>query len=363
MPTRKQINEFAVKYLKRYSQKTTCGHEVEEGFADECFALGFVMDCGQSFTAAYPKAHAFYDYAHLGAVIDEVTDVQLLGSAIFSEWRYITHWSMGESLLSNKHRHWFIIAFSRLAALTAEEESKPNKIDRITLDYHRITKLKPRLPGGTSGAETEDYAEQLIIDRKSESIEYTKSIESECVVSHRYQIKKGVPKFLDSINTGSLFEDIEGDPPDAIEDPDEIRAYTITIDFRKKQRRIIRGSYDRMGLPEDWPEFIEELVWVMVHYGSGEIFRESVYFKEKRRASDYIFCSVEFTDGGKTYYYITEDDTIEVGDLVVVPAGKDDHTAIVEVVDIEYFQKDAAPFPVEKTKRIIRKCSEEDFEK
>lgn len=49
------------------------------------------MVCGQSFTMTYPEVNVFYDYAHLEYVIDEVTDVQLLGSAIFSEWRYITH--------------------------------------------------------------------------------------------------------------------------------------------------------------------------------------------------------------------------------------------------------------------------------
>lgn len=65
MPATKKIHEFAIKYLKRYSKRTTCGHEVEEGFAEECFALDFVMDCGQSFTAAYPEANVFYDYAHL----------------------------------------------------------------------------------------------------------------------------------------------------------------------------------------------------------------------------------------------------------------------------------------------------------
>ena len=52
---------------------------------------------------------------------------------------------------------------------------------------------------------------------------------------------------------------------------------------------------------------------------------------------------------------------IEVGDFVLVPAGGDNHIATVEVVNIEYFSEENVPLPVDKTKRIIRKCTEEDF--
>ena len=48
-------------------------------------------------------------------------------------------------------------------------------------------------------------------------------------------------------------------------------------------------------------------------------------------------------------------------DEVVVPAGKDNHPAIAEIVDVEYFSPDAVPFPIEKTKVILRRCTEEDY--
>jgi hypothetical protein len=51
-----------------------------------------------------------------------------------------------------------------------------------------------------------------------------------------------------------------------------------------------------------------------------------------------------------------------VGDFVLVPAGKDNHTTIVEVINVEYFSKDNTPLPVEKTKHIIRKCTDDDFD-
>jgi hypothetical protein len=42
--------------------------------------------------------------------------------------------------------------------------------------------------------------------------------------------------------------------------------------------------------------------------------------------------------------------------------GKDNHEAVVEVVNIEYFSEENIPLPIEKTKKIIRKCKDEDFE-
>lgn len=69
-----------------------------------------------------------------------------------------------------------------------------------------------------------------------------------------------------------------------------------------------------------------------------------------------------YQDGQKTYYYLADDDSIEVDDFVIVPAGKDNHEAIVNVVGIEYFPEDKVPLPVEKTKHIIRKCTDEEIE-
>ena len=46
------------------------------------------------------------------------------------------------------------------------------------------------------------------------------------------------------------------------------------------------------------------------------------------------FCSVTFDEGYKSYYYLTEDDSIEIGDFVLVPAGKDNHEAVVEAVRV-----------------------------
>ena len=45
----------------------------------------------------------------------------------------------------------------------------------------------------------------------------------------------------------------------------------------------------------------------------------------------------------------------EIGDFVIVPAGKDNHEAVVEVVKKEYFSENEVPLPLDRTKHIIRK--------
>ena len=80
-------------------------------FPDACLSLGFEMDCGQSFIAAYGE-EAWRSLAKLSAIIEKIDDVNLIGSALFSQWRYFNHWSYSEA--SDKDREWFLILFKRL---------------------------------------------------------------------------------------------------------------------------------------------------------------------------------------------------------------------------------------------------------
>lgn len=509
MATNKEVHEFALHWFEKYRSSSTKEYEVEEGFGDECFALGFEMDCGNAFEAAFPDTNASNDYEALDKIIEQVQDVSLLVSAIFSKWRYITHWSFGDQLLSPENRPWFILAFGRLAVLTSEDGSnpfifegqvqkiqitsnnigygpcpepdeeveqrltiaadgrvwfsgynygqgfeqyergrtknysigkeaaarilnavdtyfsdeydtvfatdigswemtitnteskpyqfkgslccdfdvdgidlsdlvrdtldmpdlfvfdgndKPDRVDKITINYHRVTKIKPKVPiSDTVEYCTWDYSEQLVIDRETETLEHTQRVGSGCVISRKYYVQEGVVGLLDDLDADCLFEHIVGNTPGVITDSLETKDYEITVDFKKRPQLVIKGTYDKNGLPSDFPELAEDILNFMLFYGIGEILDPSVYTKAKRKTNDFIFCSVEFNEGGKSYYYLTEDDTLYVGDLVLVPVGKEGRTAIVEIVNIEYFPEDKVPFPLDKAKSIIGKCTEEEL--
>jgi len=118
MNDRDRINQFAAKWCAKFKDTNIdCMELVEPYMADDCFSLGFEMDCGHAFEQQYGSA--VHDSDELRKIIDNVTDIPLLGSAIFSRWRYFNHWSYnGAEILEPKNRAWFITALSRLQILT-----------------------------------------------------------------------------------------------------------------------------------------------------------------------------------------------------------------------------------------------------
>lgn len=132
MADMKQVYDFAVKWCDKFRNPNINYIElVDHYMADDCDALGFMMDCGNAFSDKYGAA--FNDYKELDKIINDVNDIDLLGSAVYSQWRYFNHWAYsGEEILEFRNRSWFILALERLAMLTGENpfifEGIPNKI-------------------------------------------------------------------------------------------------------------------------------------------------------------------------------------------------------------------------------------------
>lgn len=78
-----------------------------------------------------------------------------------------------------------------------------------------------------------------------------------------------------------LFEYIEGNQSNAIDTPNDTKEYIITIDFNKNHQRIIRGTYDKKWLPDDFADFAETVFNFMKFYDFGEILDSSIYDMEK----------------------------------------------------------------------------------
>ena len=116
-----RVNRFALRYLSLYKNPNTTEDMVCVSFGDECFELGFNMDCYSSFKKTYNIENPDDVYS-LKNVISCVEDIELLGSAVFSKWRGITHWSYASNCLDDDNREWFISAFSQLVRLTGNEE-------------------------------------------------------------------------------------------------------------------------------------------------------------------------------------------------------------------------------------------------
>lgn len=117
------VHDFAVKWIDKFSdQRISYIDLVDHYMGDECKALGFSMDCGKAFSGKYGNAAVRSE--DLKKVIDDVTDIGLLGSAIYSQWRYFNHWDYyASSILECENRSWFILALGRLAMLSGDGPS------------------------------------------------------------------------------------------------------------------------------------------------------------------------------------------------------------------------------------------------
>ena len=79
------------------------------------------------------------------------------------------------------------------------------------------------------------------------------------------------------------------------------------------------------------------------------------YLEHSKEENEYIYCEIEFENTSKKFSYITDDKSITVGDMVVVPTGVYNFESIAIVRSIKRCTSENAPYPPLKTKKIIRK--------
>jgi hypothetical protein len=74
----------------------------------------------------------------------------------------------------------------------------------------------------------------------------------------------------------------------------------------------------------------------------------------------YRYCQVRFSAGGSTYAYRTDNYTIEAGDFVMVPVGNSETPRLVQVVSVGDYAESVVPYPLKRTKFILRKATAAD---
>lgn len=119
LASKQRIHRFAMIWLEMYKHHSTIPYYYfEDGYmlGEEFFSLGFVMDCGESLRKALPQAEDFFNNNEELKMYLGKLDIQTLGNAIFSQWRYFNHWAYCP--MQEKDFEWFVIALTRLAELT-----------------------------------------------------------------------------------------------------------------------------------------------------------------------------------------------------------------------------------------------------
>ncbi|WP_297040454.1 hypothetical protein [uncultured Dialister sp.] len=303
--------------------------------------------------------------AVMEGILESLPHLQCVLADDAGDWELILEDSKG-----NRCRAYGTLEGDCMAALSDEIREKLgrkdlflfngiyDRVDRLEFTLHRTEKIRPGdpLPEGFSYV-TWDYHEKMVIDRASETVEYDRQIFEAADVKTRYHLEEAVSSFLDGLSPW-VFSIVEGNPKDVCVDPLRSCDYTIVLTMEKGGKREIRGSYDKKGLPADWPAFAENFFRFLSYYGLGEIFNAAAYGKVRRREGELIFCAVSFEEGGQEYWYMADSDEYEVGDFVQVPAGVDNHVAIGRVESVVYCQKEEAPYPVDEVKHIMGTAAE-----
>lgn len=126
MTKNRALISFTRKWLPKFRDSRTPYSELFETmcFAEDCFSLGFEMDCGKSFKEKLPEC--FDDPSKLESAIGKIDDVGLLGSGLHSNWRYFNHWNYFSGCTDDDLR-WFEVVLMRLAEVAGDSFYEPPK--------------------------------------------------------------------------------------------------------------------------------------------------------------------------------------------------------------------------------------------
>lgn len=228
-----------------------------------------------------------------------------------------------------------------------------DNIEKIVLNYQRTIKENNKTDEEVS---YKGIREELQLDK--DSINIKRGLQDGTLVEFSYKLTDKFKDFLGFLENFEVFYYVEDFKDELIYDPDDKNFYQLLITYEKKGEIITEGTYDRRNLPYFFPIFIGNLTEILLDSSIPDILDPNIYGKLIRSESDYIYLSVEFSPDSKSYYYRTDDETIRVGDRVLVPVGNHGRETMAEVVNIEYFSYENLPLPLEETKIVIKKIDD-----
>jgi len=246
------------------------------------------------------------------------------------------------SVIRNKLNMPSLFVFDGLAS--------EDRIDRLKIEYHRNTK------SNTLNVDSIEYHETISLDRFTEELIYIKQQSIEHSSINKYQLKYYISGLLDKHNSSDLLTKTNKQSKQVINNHFESLNYKITIDYLFRGQVSVSGSFDRDDLPIDFSELAEDIKELINLYEQNDILNPLLYEKIGRKKGELIFCSVAFSKGGKSYYYLANDDVFKVGDTVYVSVGDEGEKSLGEIIEIEYYTKEKAPYPLDKIKSINQEC-------
>lgn len=233
-------------------------------------------------------------------------------------------------------------------SVKAETKSKVNSIE-ISLEQTAADEVKDRY-ANEYGICMHDTTEWLLISSEG-TITYNRRVASVGRVSLQYELKDKVAEFLKVYDDQSVFSHPKGHSTDTVQD--EIRkTYRIVVTRDSGDTSVLEGSFDKDGLPDNWPDFVGRLKDFLQGQSLGMLFDSRVYSKVLRKSNEVAFCGVDIDGVVRTRYYRCGDEICE-GDTVVVPTPMKHTLAIGRAVEIRYCPKDQIPKEMAQAQEIL----------
>lgn len=195
----------------------------------------------------------------------------------------------------------------------------------------------------------QEYREELSLDRRSQKLIYRRAFSDEVYAQTEYRNMNEV-----SIGLDMWDRFFDGYPALFLDDanPEEPPKFDVRIDRHDGSQEHYLWHYNRTCLPENWQQFVGmighrlQLASMFVNIISPSLYLHGA------RAGELIFATVRIPSVGRSYYYLTNDNSLRKGDKVLVPFGPENDLKSGEISKIEYYFPENAPAPIEDTKAI-----------
>ena len=233
-----------------------------------------------------------------------------------------------------------------------DNERKPEE-DKPALNYVKI-RLQPFKKG---------IASELHITNKQAVIK--SNMHDGGSVTHLYEFGESIEFGEFCLNAMRDCLEADGWKDTRVINETEFIAYLYELEVEFEDGAVVthHGAFNRAHIPEKaFKVFIETIQMIIKIFGFGSIVHLDGFMSAIKHG-EVKYCGVEYSNGSRIYHYRTTDLRIDVGDTVIVPVGDNNHEQEAVVVTVEHCRWDNTPYPLEKTKEIIRMAGDKEMNK
>lgn len=195
-----------------------------------------------------------------------------------------------------------------------------------------------------------EYTEEMTLDRRTQTLRYRRAFADDIYVQTEYKNMNEVSIGIDMWER--FFRDAA---PVSLDDmvPIEPAKLDVRVDYHDGEQEHFLWHYSRTTLPEDWPKFIGMIGHRLQLSTMFVNLLNPSYYQHGAKANEVIYATVRLPSVGRSFYYITNDNSLRKGDKVLVPYGENQYPTSGEITKIEYFYPENVPQPLDDIAAII----------